>query len=82
MRLPSSLMFPGGMDFDPLHNQGILDLFDMARKFFMWGICLIYLTKIVDDGFKIVMLLNDAHGVNPAAIKATLKKTGTEGLGV
>ncbi|MEJ0089953.1 MAG: hypothetical protein WDM80_09445 [Limisphaerales bacterium] len=65
------------IDFDPLHNEGIAQIIDILRKIFTWAIALLYLTKISNDGFKLVMILNTAHGVNNAAVTAELKKMFT-----
>lgn len=63
------------MDFDPLHNESLAALFALAKTLFTWGIAAMYLQKITTDGFKLVMILNTAHGVNPSAVTAELKKS-------
>jgi hypothetical protein len=65
---------PGGvMDLDPLHDSRFADLFALAKQLFTWAIALMFLIKITDDAFKLVFILNSAHGINASAVKVQLK---------
>ena len=68
------------IDFDPLDyvsdagDMPFVALFDVAKKFFAWGIILIYFRRVLDDAYKAVMIMNGAHGVTPTAVSAEIKK--------
>jgi hypothetical protein len=62
------------MDFDPLHNADLAALISSFRALITWGIALKFLLRIAEDAIKGVMVLNDARGITPSNIQASIKK--------
>ncbi len=61
------------IDFDPMHNTQLAQLFAGAHGFFAWMLSVYYLMKIAEDSLKLMMIMNNAHGVTVSNLRAGIK---------
>jgi hypothetical protein len=66
--------FPGGtvMDFNPMNNAGIAEIFSAAKVLFEWLMAFFYLHRCAKDSVITIALINTSHGAttsNPVQIK-------------
>ncbi len=55
----------GVIDFNPLNNAEIANIFSISRTFWTWLLCLLFLTRCSNDLWKAISIMNQAHGVQP-----------------
>jgi hypothetical protein len=71
----------GVINFDPLTNktygEQFTNLFNLAHQLFSWAIVLAFLIKISSDGFRIVSIMNQIHGISGQSVSAEIKKSLT-----
>jgi hypothetical protein len=65
------------MDCDPLHSYWRPELFLLVKRLITWLLAFWFLMKVLEDAWKAVFVITGAHGINPAAVRAKPKETGT-----